>query len=200
MKVMLLKDVYKLGRAGDVKKVANGYGRNYLIPQGMAVLATSGALKQVGTVREQANLRRAQLNQEMSTVGDVLQGKFLTFPARAGETGKLYGSVTTRMITEAIKEKFDLDIDHRDVDSQPLRQLGHFEIPVRLTMDLVPILNVLVHREGEKPVFPGQAADADVEAAAEAAAAEAGSGEDEEAENSTAAMAASVEPAESEAA
>jgi large subunit ribosomal protein L9 len=68
MKVLLLKDVYKLGRAGDVKRVADGFGRNYLLPQGLAVLATSGALKQVEGIRQHATTNRAVLNKELSGV------------------------------------------------------------------------------------------------------------------------------------
>ena len=149
MKVLLLKDVYKLGRAGDVKKVANGYGRNYLIPQGMAVLATPGAMKQAERIRQTADRERAILNQEMSGVADQLAGLTLTFPARASETGRLYGSINTRMIADALTEKAGVEITHRQIDSQPLRMIGEHVVNVRLTVDLIPEINVIVHREGE---------------------------------------------------
>src|SRR4030042_7035134 len=103
MKVLLLKDVYKLGRAGDVKRVADGYGRNYLLPQGMAVLATGEALKMTERIREKANVQRAIVNQEMDGVAKQITGLTLIFPAKASETGKLYGSVTTQMIADALK-------------------------------------------------------------------------------------------------
>lgn len=151
MKVMLLKDVYKLGRAGDVKRVANGYGRNYLIPQGLAVLATPGALKQAERIRTQASVQRQVLNEEMSVVGEQLDGTVLTFFARASETDKLYGSVTTQMIAESISEKIGIEINRRQVDSQPLRTLGEHKVNIRLTVDLVPEITVLVFREGESP-------------------------------------------------
>jgi large subunit ribosomal protein L9 len=163
MKVLLLKDVYKLGRAGDVKKVANGYGRNYLIPQGFAVLATVGAMKKADNIREKATLERAKLNEEMSSVAEVLEGQVLTFAARAGETGKLYGSVTTRNIADAIKAKFDMDVDHRNIDVQPLRNLGVFDVPIRLTLDLIPTVKAVVHREGETPLMPGEEPEEEVE-------------------------------------
>jgi len=98
MKILLLKDVYKLGRAGDVKKVANGYARNYLIPQGLAVLATTGAISQADRIRKQADVQRAVLNKEMGAVADKLVDMKLTFPARASETGRLYGSISARML------------------------------------------------------------------------------------------------------
>ena len=149
MKVLLLQDVYKLGRAGDVKKVANGYGRNYLIPQGMAVLATPGALVQVERIRHEADKKRAVLNEEMSAVADQLKDVTLTFPARASETGRLYGSINTRMIADAITEKVGVEISHRQIDSQPLRMIGEHSVSVRLTVDLIPEIEVIVHREGE---------------------------------------------------
>jgi large subunit ribosomal protein L9 len=149
MKVLLLEDVYKLGRAGDVKKVADGYGRNYLLPQGLAVLATPGALKQVEHIRTRATASRSSLNQEMSGIAERLKKLTLAFPARAGETGKLYGSITTQMIADAIKDKLDLTIDRHQVDAQPIRTLGEHKVHVRLTIDLVPEFRVIVHREGE---------------------------------------------------
>ncbi len=149
MKVLLLQDVYKLGRAGDVKKVANGYGRNYLIPQGLAVLATPGALAQADRIRAQADRQRAIINEEMSGVAEQLEGLVLTFPARASETGRLYGSVNTRMIAEKLSEKIGVEISHRQIDSQPLRMIGEHTVNVRLTVDLIPGIKVIVHREGE---------------------------------------------------
>jgi large subunit ribosomal protein L9 len=151
MKVLLLQDVYNLGRAGDIKKVANGYGRNYLIPQGMAVLATPGSLKQAERIREKADMRRAILNEELAGVAEALKGMQLLFPARAGETGKLYGSVTTQMIAEELTQKLDVEITKRMVDSQPLRLLGMHTVNIRLTIDLIPHISVVIYREGEPP-------------------------------------------------
>jgi len=149
MKVLLLKDVYKLGRAGDVKRVADGYGRNYLLPQGMAVLATAEALKMSERIREKANVQRAIVNQEMDAVTKQIAGLTLVFPAKASETGKLYGSVTTQMIAEAIKAKSGVEVARRQIDSQPLRMLGEYKVHIRLTVDLIPTIDVIVHREGE---------------------------------------------------
>lgn len=151
MKVLLIKDVYKLGRAGDVKKVADGYGRNYLLPQGLAVLATASALKQVEQIRTQAAASRTALNQELSSVAERISNLVLTFPARAGETGKLYGSITPQMIADAIRGKTGVELDRRQMDVQPIRNLGEHRVHVRLTMDLVPEVLVIVHREGEVP-------------------------------------------------
>lgn len=149
MKVLLLKDVYKLGRAGDVKRVADGYGRNYLLPHGMAVLATAGALKRAEHIRNEANIQRSVINKEMSGIAEKLQGMTVAFPARASETGKLYGSVTTQMIADAINQKAGLEINRRQIEGQPLRVLGEHTVEVRLTVDLIPTITVIVHREGE---------------------------------------------------
>jgi large subunit ribosomal protein L9 len=151
MKVLLLKDVYKLGRAGDVKRVAAGYGRNFLIPQGLAALATPGMLKQAERIREKATKERVRLNEELSSVAERIDGLELTFAVKAGETGKLYGSITTAMIAEAIGEKIEASIDRRQIDTQPIKTLGVHSVDVRLTVDLIPSVTAVVHREGEPP-------------------------------------------------
>ncbi|RME90296.1 MAG: 50S ribosomal protein L9 [Anaerolineae bacterium] len=151
MKVLLIKDVYKLGRAGEVKKVADGYGRNYLIPQGLAILATPGALKQAERIRAQAEIRRAKLNEELKDLAEQIAGLTLTFPAKAGETGKLYGSITRQDVADAIQEKTRYEVKRQQIEMQPLRTLGEHTVRVRLTMDLIPEVKVIVHREGETP-------------------------------------------------
>ena len=149
MKVMLLKDVYKLGRAGDIKKVADGYGRNYLLPQGLAVIATAGAIKQAERIRGQAEITPAQLNSELKDLASQIQGITLVFAGKAGETGKLYGSITTQDVATAIQEKTRYEVKKGQIDMQPIRNLGEFIAHVRLTMDLVPEVKIIVHREGE---------------------------------------------------
>jgi large subunit ribosomal protein L9 len=149
MKVLLLKDVYKLGRAGDIKKVADGYGRNFLLPQKMAVLATPGALKQIEKIRSQAEIRRTEQNSELKDLSNQINGLTLVFSAKAGETGKLYGSITTQDVATAIQEKTRFEVKKQQIDLQPIRNLGEFTAHIRLTMDLVPEVKVIVHREGE---------------------------------------------------
>lgn len=149
MKVLLTKDVYKLGRAGDVKRVADGFGRNFLLPQGLAVLATPGALKQVDRIRSVAATKRAALNSEMSGISEKLNNAVVAFSSKAGETGKLYGSITSQMIVDALNKKYNLAIERRMVELQPIRTLGEHKAHVRLTVDLTPEVRVIVHREGE---------------------------------------------------
>lgn len=149
MKVLLLKDVYKLGHAGDVKRVADGFGRNFLLPKNLAVLATAGAMKRAENIRQQATIRRAALNQEMGSVAEVLSKLTLVFGSKAGETGKLYGSITTQMIVDAIKEKSGVIVERHQVDVEPIRTLGEKKAHIRLTVDLMPEVKIIVHREGE---------------------------------------------------
>ncbi|HSQ39040.1 MAG TPA: 50S ribosomal protein L9 [Anaerolineales bacterium] len=171
---MLIKDVYKLGHAGDVKKVADGYGRNFLIPQGLAVLATAGALKQIERIKGQAEIRRTEQNSELKGLAEQINGVALDFTVKAGETGKLYGSITTQDIATALTEKIRFEIKRQQVDMQPIREIGEHIAHIRLTMDLVPEIKITVHREGEaaveeeeKPKAKVKKAKAEAEAPAE---------------------------------
>lgn len=152
MKVLLVKDVYKLGHSGDVKKVADGYGRNFLLPQGLAVLATPGALKGVDKIKAKAAVTRAALNEELGGLAELISGVELAFTSKAGETGKLYGSVTSQMIADAINSKLETKIDRHQIEIEPIRVLGEHTAHVRLTIDLTPKVKVMVYREGEAPV------------------------------------------------
>jgi large subunit ribosomal protein L9 len=158
MKVLLLKDVYKLGRAGDVKKVADGYGRNFLVPQKLAMLATAGAIKQAERIRQTALAERARINEEMGAVAEVLKALTVNFSARAGETGKLYGSITTGDISQAIERETKIHIDRRHIAHQPLREVGAHKVAIRLTMDLIPEVTVVVSRAGEEAQATEEAA------------------------------------------
>ncbi len=198
MKVMLLKDIYKLGNAGDVKKVAAGYARNYLIPQGLAVMETPGVLKQADRIRKTASKERTRLNEELGEVAEKISGLELKFPVKAGETGRLYGSVTSQMIADAIEGATELAVERRNIDTQPIKLLGVHNVPVRLTIDLVPEVTLLIHREGE-PAKSAYEFSAEAAAAAEAVtAAEAEAAVAEAAEVEAAEAEAADEPAEEE--
>lgn len=151
MKVLLLEDVYKLGRAGDVKKVAPGYARNYLMPQGLAVLATPGAVKQAGRIKKQGEVKRAKVNQELGGVAEQLEGKKFTFAAKASETRRLYGSINAQMIADIVSEEIGVTVLAKQIESQPLRMIGKHKVAVRLTIDLIPEIEIIVYREGESP-------------------------------------------------
>ena len=169
MKVLLIKDVYKLGHAGDVKKVADGFGRNFLLPQGLAVLATPGALSTVERIRSKAAVTRAALNQEMGGLAEQLEGVELSFVTKAGETGKLYGSITSQMVADALNQKMGTKIERHQIESEPIRNLGEHHATVRLTIDLNPKVKVVVTREGESTLKDAGKAKAKVEKAVEPA-------------------------------
>ncbi|MBI1880262.1 MAG: 50S ribosomal protein L9 [Chloroflexi bacterium] len=149
MKVLLIQDVDNLGYAGDVKKVADGFGRNYLIPRNMAVLATPGALKQAETIRKAAEKHRAHEMADAQAMANQLTGLELYFERRAGETGKLYGSVTSNEIADEITAKTGLEIDKRKVAlPEPIRQLGEQEVTIKLMIDVATTIKVHVLPEG----------------------------------------------------
>ena len=150
MKVMLLKDVYNLGRAGEVKKVADGYARNFLIPQKLAVPASAGALKQIEKIQAAAAKQRELLNEEMSGIAEQIKALELTFKAKVGETGKLYGSITQQAIIDAVNEKLNSNLDRHLLESEPLREVGEHMVRIRLTFDLVPELKVIIESDEEK--------------------------------------------------
>jgi len=115
----------------------------------LAVLATTGTLKSADKIRSQAEIRRTALNSELKGLADSVNGITLTFPAKAGETGKLYGSITTQDVAAAIQEQTRYEVKRHQIDMQPIRELGEFKAHVRLTVDLVPEVKIIVHREGE---------------------------------------------------
>jgi large subunit ribosomal protein L9 len=158
MKVLLIKDVYKLGHAGDVKRVADGYGRNFLLTKSLAVLATPGALKQIDHIKNKATARRAVLNNELGAIAEQINGLIFNFSSRAGETGKLYGSITSQQITDALNAKLGTTIDRHQVEVEPVRTLGEHKARIRLTVDLNPEIKVVVYREGESPASATPAA------------------------------------------
>jgi large subunit ribosomal protein L9 len=153
MKVILKDYVYKHGVAGDVVNVANGFARNYLIPRGLAVRATPGALRENQTLLEQANKNRDRLHVMENEAAVQIDGTELVFGMKAGKNRKLYGSVTTRDIAAALLEKTGVDINRRRISERPLRELGVHEIPVRIGASVSPVLRVVVLREEEVPLY-----------------------------------------------
>ncbi len=148
MKVLLKHDVSKLGKAGMVKNVADGYARNYLLPQGLAVLATPGALKQADVLARAEQLRQAKLASDATALAEVLKETSLTFHVRAGEGGKLYGSITAQHIVDELKRAASLEVDRHKIElREPIRALGTHKVAVHLATALEPELTVNVVRE-----------------------------------------------------
>jgi large subunit ribosomal protein L9 len=148
MKVLLKEDISNLGYAGEVMEVADGYGRNYLIPQGMAVKATPGVLSGAKAWRERAKIRLAEVRKEHEVLSNRISGTKLVFKAKAGESGKLYGSITTNDIVDQLNKVLGTSVDRRNVVGEPLRQLGEHQVTVLLSRDYQPQVMVYIHPEG----------------------------------------------------
>lgn len=156
MKVILLSDVYKHGVAGEVIDVADGFARNWLLPQNLARKATPGALHQAETLRSQAAARRAALDHRLNELARQIDRVELFFGRRASPTGKLFGSVTTSEIAQELFEKTGLDINRRRISQTTLREIGTHEVAVRLGNEISPMLLVTVVREEEFSTFMAQ--------------------------------------------
>ena len=173
MKVLLVEDVEKLGLAGDVVTVANGYGRNYLISRGLARLADTSAQKQAEQVRKTGERKRARHLAGAQDLAQRIEGLTLTFRARAGEKGKLYGSITTADLADALSEELGQPVDRRKIASEPLRQLGEHSVEVRLMANVSAHFKAITEPEGEEVEAPAEAAVEEVpQATAEDAVAE----------------------------
>jgi large subunit ribosomal protein L9 len=164
MKVLLVEDVEKLGQAGDVKEVAGGYGRNYLIPKGFAVLATRGQIRQAEERLQSRRRREEVARRDAEAVAARINGVTLRFTARVGELDRLYGSVTNADIASKLHEQLDIEIDRRKIDLEdPIKRIGVYPVKVKLGSGLESMLNVVVEAEaGSIGVGP----DVDVEAEA----------------------------------
>lgn len=177
MRVILLEDVEGLGTKGDLVEVADGYGRNYLVPRGLAEEATKGNIKSLEQ-RRQALLRRAEQERAAAQAqAERIAAATVTVLARAGEKGRLFGSVTTADIAEAVQEQLGIEIDRRRVQlDEPIRAIGSYEVPVKLHQDVTATIRLTVQAEGEA----ASAAAGEAEAAANDgdAAAEDASGQD----------------------
>ncbi len=150
MKVLLLQDVAELGEAGEVYRVAGGYGRNYLMPRGLATLATPGAMKQAEVVKAVGIRRRAQEKANAEAQAVMIKGKKLLFSANAGENDRLYGSITTADIASKLATEVEFEVDRRRIQLEsPIRDLGLYTVEMRLMQDVTAQFEVAVVREGE---------------------------------------------------
>lgn len=148
MEVLLLKDVEQLGEAGEIKRVANGYARNFLIPRGLAVIATPGAVKQVEMQLESEARREAKELDEAQALAQALEGLSVTFQARAGESDRLYGSITNANIADALSEQVEQEVDRRKlVMEEPLKELGTHTVTIRLAPGAEATVTVVIERE-----------------------------------------------------
>lgn len=148
MEVLLLKDVRRLGKAGEIKRVADGYARNYLFPRGLAVMATEAARKELEE-KMAAQERRAALEKARAEKhAQDIQNLVLTFKARAGETGRLYGSITNADIADRLSAILGTEVDKRKVLLQePIKEAGKSKVDVKLHTNVTITVTVIVEPE-----------------------------------------------------
>jgi large subunit ribosomal protein L9 len=147
MEVILKEDVPKLGHRGDVVKVAEGYGRNYLLPHKLAIEATAGNKAVVEQMRQSAVRRTAVEKADAEALARQLEGVSLSFHRKAGEKDHLFGSVTPSDIAEALEKK-GFNIDRRKLQlTDPLKSLGDFDVPIRLHRDVTSRVKVVIEKE-----------------------------------------------------
>lgn len=168
MKVILIADVYKHGVAGEVVEVADGFARNWLLPKKLAVKATPGELKRLEKMRAEAAARKAALEGRLNELARQINGVELFFGRRASPTGKLFGSVTTTEIADALYKKTGIDINRRRISGSLPREVGSHRVPVRLGTEISPELIITIVREEEFEEYMAKRAAQDA-AAAEAA-------------------------------
>lgn len=147
MKIILREDVEKLGKAGDVVKVADGFGRNYLIPRQLAVPANVRNLKALEHDRRVIEARAKKSRKSAESLAEKLSAVSITLPAKAGEEGKLFGAITSRDIAEAL-EKTGVPVDRKNVLLlDPIKQLGDYKVKIKAGTDLHPEISVSVVAE-----------------------------------------------------
>ncbi|HEY6248349.1 MAG TPA: 50S ribosomal protein L9 [Candidatus Angelobacter sp.] len=149
MEVILKEDVPKLGHRGDVVKVAEGYGRNYLLPRKLAIEATQGNKAVIEQMKQAAVRRSAVEKADADALSKQLEGVSVNFHRKAGEKDQLFGSVTSGDIADALTHK-GFNIDRRKIQlHDPLKNLGEFDIPVRLHRDVTSRVKVIIEKEAE---------------------------------------------------
>jgi len=145
MKVVFLQDVPNVARAGEIKEVANGYGRNFLIPRKLALLARPGAINAMGAQLEMQARSQVQTEAELVEVANQLDGREVILEARSGGKGRLYGSITAADIAAELESITGLAVDKRKIElDESIRQAGSYEVTIRLAKDIVPKIKVTV--------------------------------------------------------
>jgi large subunit ribosomal protein L9 len=157
VQVLLLKDIKRLGRAGEIKTVADGYGRNYLLPRGLAMLATSGAVMRTDVRKAIDEQRDERVRTDATALAERLSELTLTFKVKASDKGRLYGSVTSAAIAEQIEKQSGHPMDKRKIKlDEPIRLLGAHQVAVGLGSGVSAEVTVVLERisdpepEGEK--------------------------------------------------
>ena len=151
MKVVLLQDVPTLGLSGEIKNVADGYGRNYLLPNRLAALATAPIIKQTEVKRQEAIIRRQKMEEDQKQLAQRIGNVTVELSAKAGLEGRLYGSVTGADIARELSKVAGVEIDRKKiVMTRPIRQLGSYDISVRFAPNITAHIKVIIRPEEEE--------------------------------------------------
>ena len=160
MRVVFLEDVAGVARGGGGKEVKNGFARNYLIPKSLAVPATHNALQRVEKLSRSAGVNRIKLLDDMKQLAEAIEGTQINVEMRAGSSGRLYGSVTNAIIAESLSKLTDSEIDRRTIEiPEPIRDLGIYDLVVRLHPEVKTTIKVVVHETEVDPMEMIQAAE-----------------------------------------
>jgi large subunit ribosomal protein L9 len=147
MQVILLEDVPSLGKAGDVVRVSDGYGRNYLIPQRKAIVSTEKNLKMLEHQKREVQKRIEKKRKDVQKIAEMIGGLSCTFTRSAGESGKLFGSVTSMDIENFLKEQ-GIEVDRKRIHlEEPIKSIGIYTVPIRLDAQITAHLKVWVVQE-----------------------------------------------------
>ncbi|HEY4027247.1 MAG TPA: 50S ribosomal protein L9 [Candidatus Dormibacteraeota bacterium] len=145
---MLIKDVSNVGLAGDVKEVADGYGRNYLIPRRMAVVAGRGAEAEARRLREATARREAKERDDAQELADLIDNKTVVVRLKVGAEDKVFGAITNDDVATALRLQHQVDVDRRKIDMKdPLKQLGEHQVPLRLHRDVTAHINLIITQD-----------------------------------------------------
>ena len=148
MKVVLRKDVPTLGKSGEIHEVADGYARNYLIPRALAAPATRTAVENVAAHNTSTARQQQRLESENRALAAQIESTPLTIHARTGEQGRLYGSITSADVADALRDELKQPIDKRDIElEEPIRHLGEHSVKVRIARGIAATLRVRVEPE-----------------------------------------------------
>jgi large subunit ribosomal protein L9 len=145
---MLTKDVANIGLAGDVKDVADGYGRNYLLPRKLAVLAGKGAEAEARRLREATARREAKERDEARELAELIDNKTVVVRLKVGSEDKVFGAITNDDVATALRLQHQVDVDRRKIDiKDPLKQLGEHQVPLRLHREVTANINLIITQD-----------------------------------------------------
>lgn len=148
MRVMLIKDVQNVGQAGDVKEVADGYGRNFLIPRRLAIVAGKGAEAEARRLREAVVKREAKDRDEAQELAELIDNKTVVVRLKVGAEDKVFGAITNDDVATALRLQHQVEVDRRKIDlKDPLKQLGEHQVPLRLHREVTAHINLIITQD-----------------------------------------------------